>query len=175
MDDRQVTKIPEETPKTSMHEQIASTMRLAGALYEVSTILNEEITNASTEKDDDICLDQNNSDSMKEENPVLETMKNGEIDIDAVQRVIAEFKTRLQDHKDKTQILARVCRRWREELETRYHLMKRKSAPHNDVGNTVSKRSESPRTMDFTTKTHALSKSDKRESPGRARYTPSSL
>jgi hypothetical protein len=174
-DDRQSKMVPQKTPKTSMHEQIANTMRLAGALYEVSIMLNEEISNASAEQEDDVSLRSTNSDMTKEANPVFETMKNGEIDIDAVQGAIANLKAQLQDRKDSAQVLARVCNRWKEELETRYPLMKRKSAPHNDVGNTVSERSESPNTLDPATKTHTLGRSDKRESSEKAKYTPPSL
>jgi hypothetical protein len=174
-DNKQGKRNPQEVQKTSMHDQIASTMKLAGALYEVSTMLNEEISNTASQKGDDISLNQTNSDMVNEANPVFETMKNGEIDIEAVQEAMAELKARLHDHKDKSQVLARVCRRWKEELETRYPLMKRNSAPRKSIDNTMSPRSGSPRLVDPATKTHTLGKSDKRESSEKARYTPLSL
>jgi hypothetical protein len=170
-DDRQAKMVPQETPKISMHEQIASTMRLAGALYEVSTTLNEKIPNASAEKEDDASLSLTNSDMTKEANPVFETMRNGEIDIYAVQGAIAKLKAQIQDRKDSAQVLARVCNRWKEELEARYPLMKRKSVPHNDVDNTASKRSESS-----TVRSHAFkNESGQQKSPVKVRYTTASL
>jgi hypothetical protein len=174
-DNKQGKWNPQEVQKTSMHDQIASTMKLTGALYEVSTMLNEEISNTSSQKGDDISLNQTNSDMANEANPVFKTMKNDEIDIEAVQEAMAELKARLHDHKDKAQALARICRRWKEELETRYPLMKRNSAPRKAIGDTIPPRSESPRTLDLATKTHTVGKSDKRESPDKARYTPLSL
>jgi hypothetical protein len=130
-------KNSEEVQASSMHDQIASTMKLAGALYEVSIMLNDEIPRTPSHKDDNTFYNID-SDWINEPNPVFKTMKNDEVDVDAVQRKMTELKTRLHDHKDKTLILAGLCRKRKEELEARYPLMKRKSASNSDVHNLMS-------------------------------------
>jgi hypothetical protein len=170
-DNKQGKRNPQEVQKTSMHDQIASTMKLAGALYEVSTMLNEEISNTASQKGDDISLNQTNSDMVNEANPVFKTMKNGEIDVDAVQKAMAELKARLRDHNDKAQMLARVCRRWKEKLETRYPLMKRKSAPRKSIDNNMSPCSASSTTASRAIRRPTSSESDQQMSPGKVRYT----
>jgi hypothetical protein len=170
-DNKQRKRNPREVQKTSMHDQIANTMKLAGALYEVSTMLNEEISNASLQKNNVISLDQTNPDMANEANPVFKNMKNGEIDIEAVQEAMAELKARLRDHKDKAQVLARTCRKWKEELEIRYPLMKRSSVRHKAVDGATSKCSESSTAASRAIKKSTSSESDQQMSPGKVRYT----
>ena len=144
-------------------------MKLAGALYDVSTMLNHEISNGSSQTDDDVSFVHAGLNMINEPNPVFKTMKNGEIDVDAVQGAMAELNSQLQDHKDKPHILAALCRRWKEELETRYPLMKRKSRENNDVNNLVSPRSELSAAERRAVKDRTSSEPDKMRSPVKTR------
>lgn len=164
-------KVAENVQEISIHDHIASTMKLAGALFEMSIMLNEEMSNAPSQKDDNTSSNHIDSDLINEPNPVFRTMKHGEVDIDAVQKVMADFKNRLRDHQDRAQILARVCRRWKEELETRYPMMNRKSAKHNDVDDLLSPRSGQSTAAERAPKRSTTSETDKQSLPAKVRYT----
>lgn len=169
--EKKLDRVSEDVQGISMHDQIASTMKLAGALFEMSIMLNEEMSNAPSQKDDSTSSDHMHSNLINEHNPVFRTMKNGEIDIDAVQDAMAEFKTRLRDHQDKAQILARVCRRWKEELKARYPMMKRKSVPpFKDVDDLVSSWSELSTVTGRALKKPTTSKPEKRSPPVKVRF-----
>ena len=163
--ENELDKLLEDIQGVSMHDQIASTMKLAGALFEMSIMLNEEMSNAPSQKDDNTSFSESNSNLINEPNPVFRTMKNGEVDIDAVQKAMADFRTRLGDHQDKAQILAHVCRRWKEELEARYPMMKRKSVTHNDVDDLLSPRSTSATLKSRATRKPPSSKPKEQRSP----------
>ncbi|KAH0371891.1 hypothetical protein KCU65_g1593, partial [Aureobasidium melanogenum] len=125
----------EKAPKVSMSDQIESVMRLAGDLYEVSTMLNEEISNAPSRPNGSPALDSVNASWMNEPNPVLQTRKHGRINVDAVDRAILKLKAQLRDHEDKAHILAHLCQRWKGELEVEYPLMKRESISRSGIHN----------------------------------------
>ncbi|KEQ68530.1 hypothetical protein M436DRAFT_58151 [Aureobasidium namibiae CBS 147.97] len=145
-------------------------MKLAGALFEVSTMLNEELSNAPSQKDDNTSFSESDLDLINEPNPVFRTMKNGEVDIDAVQKAMADFRTRLGDRQDESQILAYVCRRWKDELEARYPMMKRKSVTHNDVGDLLSPRSKLATQKSHATREPPSSKQKEQGSPTKVRF-----
>ncbi|KAG9662085.1 hypothetical protein KCU95_g5103, partial [Aureobasidium melanogenum] len=119
----------EEAQKMSMSDQIENVMRLAGDLYAVSTMLNEEISIALSQTDGNPACDQVNPNWRNEPNPVLETRKNGQINIDAANRAISisQLKVRLRNQKNKPHTLANLCQRWKGELEIEYPLMNRES------------------------------------------------
>lgn len=168
--ERKPDKIAENVQEISLHDQIASTMTLAGALFEISIMLSEEMSHALAQRDDSTSSTHSHSNLINEPNPVFRTMKNGEIDIDAVQDAMAEFRTQLRDHQDKAQILARVCRRWKEELETRYPMVKRKSVAHNDVDELLSPRSGLSTMTESVPKRSTTSETDKQNLTAKIRY-----
>lgn len=167
--ENELDKLLENVQGISMHDQIASTMKLAGALFEMSIMLNEEMSNAPSQTDDNTSFSESDSNLINEPNPVFRTMRNGEVDIDAVQKAMADFRTRLGDHQDKAQILAHVCRRWKEELEARYPMMKRKSVTHNDVDDLLSPRSTSATLKSRATRKAPSSKPKEQRSPTKVR------
>ncbi|CAD0114852.1 unnamed protein product [Aureobasidium uvarum] len=130
-DGEHVDKDAQQVQKLSMHEQIANVMKLAGALYEVSTMLNEEISNATSRTDASLALDHIDQSLLNEPNPVFETIQNDEIDIDAIRKAMSDLKTRLHSHQDKANILAHLCKRWKSELEDYYPLMNRMTRSRN--------------------------------------------
>lgn len=168
--EKKAEQIQEVVQEISMHDQIASTMKLAGALFDMSIMLNEEISKAPSQKTASTSSNHIPSNLVDEPNPVFRTMKNGEIDIDAVKDAMAELRTRLGDHQDKDQILARVCKRWKEELETRYPMMKRKPVIHNDVDDLLSSRSDSPTATERAPKKSTISEPDKQNPPSKVRF-----
>lgn len=127
MDTRQAEETHEGAQKMSMSDQIENVMRLAGDLYDVSTMLNEEISIALSQMDGNPACDQVNPNWRNEPNPVLETRKNGQINIDAANRAISQLKVRLRNQRDKAHTLAHLCQRWKGELEIEYPLMNRES------------------------------------------------
>lgn len=151
-DTRQEGEIHEKAPKVSMSDQIESVMRLAGDLYDVSTILNEEISNAPSHPSGSPALDSVNASWMNEPNPVLRTRKHGKINVDAVDRAILKLKAQFRDHEDKAHILAHLCRRWKRELEVEYPLMKRESVSQSGIYNLAIPSSESSRTKNPVTR-----------------------
>jgi len=169
--ENELDKLLEDVQGVSMHDQIASTMKLAGALFEMSIMLNEEMSNAPSQTDDNTSFSESDLKLINEPNPVFRTMKNGEVDIDAVQKAMADFRTRLGDHQHKAQILAHVCRRWKEELEARYPMMKRKSVMHNDVDDLLSPRSTSATQKSRATREPPSSKQKEQRSPTKVRFT----
>lgn len=151
IDTRQVEK-GLEAPKLSMYNQIENVMKLAGDLYEVSTMLNEEISIALSQTNGSPASDQVNSNWRNQPNPVLKTRKHGQINIDAAKRAISQLKVRLRNQKDKVHILAHLCRRWKGELEAEYPLMKRESVSQSGIHNLVIPSTESSRTKSSVTK-----------------------
>ncbi|KAG9525989.1 hypothetical protein KCU93_g5656, partial [Aureobasidium melanogenum] len=151
IDTRQVEK-GLEAPKLSMYNQIENVMKLAGDLYEVSTMLNEEISNDPSHPNENPVLDAVDANWMNEPNPVLRTRKHGKINVDAVKRAILKLKAQLRDHEGKARILAHICQRWKGELEVEYPLMKRESASQSGMHNLAIPSSESSRTKSSVTK-----------------------
>ncbi|KEQ61925.1 uncharacterized protein M437DRAFT_50627 [Aureobasidium melanogenum CBS 110374] len=127
-------------------------MKLAGDLYEVSTMLNEEISNAPSQPNGSLAVDAVNASWINEPNPVLRTRKHGKINVDAVDRAILQLKAQLRDHRDKFQILAHVCQRWKAELEVEYPLMKRESVSRSGLHNLAIPSYESSSTKSPVTK-----------------------
>ncbi|KAH0348343.1 hypothetical protein KCU81_g3250, partial [Aureobasidium melanogenum] len=151
-DTRQEGESHERAPKVPMSDQIESVMKLAGDLYEVSTMLNEEISNAPSQPNGSLAVDAVNASWINEPNPVLRTRKHGKINVDAVDRAILQLKAQLRDHRDKFQILAHVCQRWKAELEVEYPLMKRESVSRSGLHNLAIPSYESSSTKSPVTK-----------------------
>ncbi|KAI4743105.1 hypothetical protein E4T50_06492 [Aureobasidium sp. EXF-12298] len=151
IDTRQVEK-GLEAPKLSMYNQIENVMKLAGDLYEVSKMLNEEISNNPSHPNENPVLDTVDANWMNEPNPVLKTRKHGKINVDAVKRAILKLKAQLRDHEGKARILAHICQRWKAELEVEYPLMKRGSASQSGMHNLAIPSSEPSRTKSSVTK-----------------------
>lgn len=141
--------------KVSMHDQIENVMRLAGELYDVSTMLNEEISNAPSHPSGRPTLDHVEAGWLNEPNPVLKTRKHDKINVDAVKRAILTLKTRIRDHEDKAHILAYLCERWKRELEVEYPLMKRDSESRSGIHSLVKLPSESSKIKKPITKEKA--------------------
>lgn len=111
-------KVPKET---SLHDRISSTIKLAGALRSVSSFFDSEIkttttiTTTTTKHDPILAL----------ETPVFSTMKESEVNVEAVQQAIQELKRTLEERSDGPQLISQLLRRWKSELEHRWPLMKR--------------------------------------------------
>ncbi|KAH0275508.1 hypothetical protein KCU91_g4506, partial [Aureobasidium melanogenum] len=155
MDTRQAEETQEKAQKISMSDQIENVMRLAGDLYDVSIMLDEEISTALSQTDGYPACDRINSNWRNEPNPVLESRKNGQINIDAAKRAISQLKVRLRNQKGKAHILAHLCKTWKGELEMEYSLMKRDSVSRGGIHNLAiqslaSSRAKSPVTKEKT-------------------------
>ncbi|KAG9613891.1 hypothetical protein KCU77_g1006, partial [Aureobasidium melanogenum] len=135
MNIRQAEETHEKAQKISISDQIENVMRLAGDLYDVSTMLNGEISIALSQTDGYPACDQVNPNWRNESNPVLETRKNGQINIDAAKRAISQVKVRLRNQWDKAHILAHLCERWKGELEIEYPLMNREPVSRSGIHN----------------------------------------
>lgn len=143
---KQMTEGSVVAQKGSMHDQIETVMKLAGDLYDVNTMLNEEISNAPSLPNESPAISHADASWLNEPNPVLETREHDKINVDAVKRAISTLKARIRDHKDKAHILARLCKRWIGELEVEYPLMKRDSVSRSGIHSPAKSPSKSSKT-----------------------------
>ncbi|KAI5276168.1 hypothetical protein E4T47_00924 [Aureobasidium subglaciale] len=125
---------PRQNRALSRYEQIATTMRLAGAVYEVNKMFDDEIQKGPPQLDDNFTpSDAVGASITSMSNPVFETLKAGEIDIEAVHEAMIRLKARLDGSEEKAGILSSVCKRWKAEVQKRYPPPTRKVLPPSDI------------------------------------------
>ncbi|KEQ94694.1 hypothetical protein AUEXF2481DRAFT_5587 [Aureobasidium subglaciale EXF-2481] len=109
-------------------------MRLAGAVYEVIKMFDDEIQKGPPQLDHNFTpFDAVGASITSMSNPVFETLKAGEIDIEAVHEAMTRLKARFDGSEEKAEILSSLCKRWKAEVQKRYPPPTRKVLPPSDI------------------------------------------